>query len=158
MRWNVRPPPGRGSMPILDRLHHGIFSSGSSRLKTPTAVAESHCDRRSPLRPQFREGWRKHVPVDRQEATSSSDVASASPIYVWASRVETLLASAANFDLLNEDDQAALHALSGGSTRESAAAARILLWLSLSGQGANLTTSCDRSGPAADAALSSGMF
>jgi phosphopantetheinyl transferase len=98
--------------------------------KTLASLAAPHCERRSPLRPQFREGWRKRVPGDRPDATFATT--NASPIYVWASKVETLLASAANLDLLNDDDQAALQALSCGSTRDSAAAARILLRLSLS--------------------------
>lgn len=117
-------------MPILARLNRRIFSSGLNKRNTLASPAAPHCERRSPFRPQFREGWRKRVPGDRQDATFGT--AKASPLYVWASRVDTLLASAANLDLLNEDDHAALQALSAGSARESATAARILLRLSLS--------------------------
>ena len=64
--------------------------------------------------------------------TSASGTATAAPIYVWAAKVETLLAAAANLDLLNDDDHAALQVIGRQSTRESAVAARILLRLSLS--------------------------
>lgn len=94
------------------------------------APAVLRCERRSPLRPQFREGWRKRIPGGGQD--TASRVAKAASIHVWASRVDTLLASTANLDLLSQDDQAALQALSRGSARDSAAAARILLRLCLS--------------------------
>lgn len=100
--------------------------------RTQNAVAAPAAlrrERRSPLRPQFRESWRKRIPCSDPSAALD---AAASPVYVWASRVETLLASAANLDLLNENDKAALQALSRGSARDSAVAARILLRLSLS--------------------------
>jgi 4'-phosphopantetheinyl transferase len=116
-------------MSILTQLNRRIFSSGLNTGNTPPSPVPPRNERRSPFRPQFREGWRKRVPGGTQDIASSS---AAAPIYVWASRVETLLAAAANFGLLNEDDQAALQVLRRPSTKESATAARILLRLSLS--------------------------
>lgn len=117
-------------MSIFARLRSPLVSSGLSKRRALAAPAAPRCERRSPLRPQFRESWRKHVPGSAHDATVGA--AQTSPVYVWASRVETLLAAAANLDLLNKDDQAALQALSRQATRDSAAAARILLRLSLS--------------------------
>lgn len=84
------------------------------------------------MRPRFREGWRKRVPQHWGDAQPLADTATAAPIYVWASRVSTLLAVAANLDLLDEDDRASLRTLRDGAAKDSAVAARILLRLSLS--------------------------
>jgi phosphopantetheinyl transferase len=111
---------------------HLPASSGSNRPRAPAAPAGFHSERRSPLRPRFREGWRKRIAGATRGDLPGPDTGDASPVYVWTSRVETLLAAASNLDLLNEDDRAAMRALRGESARESATAARILLRLSLS--------------------------
>jgi len=54
------------------------------------------------------------------------------PIYVWASRVSTILAAAANLGLLDDDDRASLRPLRDRRAKDSATAARILLRLALS--------------------------
>ncbi len=116
-------------MSIFARLNCGTFWPELTKQSVRAARAARRPERRSPLRPQFRESWRKRVACSDQHTTSD---AVAAPVYVWTSRVETLLASAANLALLSDNDQAALQALARGSTRDSAAAARILLRLSLS--------------------------
>jgi phosphopantetheinyl transferase len=106
--------------------------SGLDRPRAPAAPTRLRGERRSPLRPRFREGWRKHIAGSAQPDLPGSDAAGASPVCVWMSRVDTLLAAASNLNLLNDDDRAALRTLRCQSARESATAARILLRLSLS--------------------------
>jgi phosphopantetheinyl transferase len=119
-------------MSILAQLNRRIFSRGPTNQNPPSSQPPPRNERRSPFRPQFREGWRKRIPGSTQGVAPGSSAAPIAPIYVWASKVETLVAAAANFGLLNEDDQAALQVLRDPSTKESSAAARILLRLSLS--------------------------
>jgi phosphopantetheinyl transferase len=106
--------------------------AGSDGWRTPAAMAGLRRERRSPFRPRFREGWRKHVLGSTRGGLPGSDPGGASPVFVWMSRVDTLLAAASNLNLLDEDDRAALRMLRCRSARESATAARILLRLSLS--------------------------
>lgn len=110
-------------MAVFASLNPPAASGSEARLRS---------ERRSPFRPHFREGWRKRIPRGGQDGLPSCEGGSASPIYVWASKVDTLLAAASNLDLLNADDRAALRTLRCRSARESATAARILLRLSLS--------------------------
>jgi phosphopantetheinyl transferase len=111
---------------------HLPAASGSDRRRVPPVPAGFRGERRSPMRPRFREGWRKHISGSTQGDPPRPDAEGASPVCVWMSRVDTLLAAASNLNLLNEDDRAAMRTLRCQSARESATAARILLRLSLS--------------------------
>lgn len=112
---------------------HLPATSGSDRRHRPaTAPTAFRGERRSRFRPRFREGWRKQISGSTPGDLPRSDAKDASPVYVWMSRVDTLLAAAANLNLLNEDDRAAMQTLRCQSARQSATAARILLRLSLS--------------------------
>lgn len=94
--------------------------------------ALSHGDRRSPLRPQFKQGWRKHIANGEFSMAPSAASEPASTIYVWTAKAGTLLAAASNRQLLNADDRAALEKLQSPTARASATAARMLLRLALS--------------------------
>lgn len=117
-------------MAFSARIHQPNTSILGAQAGRTAAIARK--DRRSPLRPQFRQGWRKHIPAGGHGATPAPDARFASPIYVWTAKVETLLACASNVGLLNADDRAALQMLRSRPIRESATAARILLRLALS--------------------------
>jgi phosphopantetheinyl transferase len=108
------------------------LSKVSDGRRMPVAPAAFRGERRSPLRPKFREGWRKHISGGTRGGLPGSDAEGASPVYVWMSRVDSLLAAASNLNLLNADDRSALQTLRCRSARQSATAARILLRLALS--------------------------
>ncbi len=110
---------------------HLPAASGLDRRHTP-AAPRFRGERRSPLRPRFREGWRKHIGGSTRDVLPGSGAAGATPVCVWMSRVDTLLAAPSNLNLLSEDDHAALRTLRCQPARESATAARILLRLALS--------------------------
>ncbi len=90
-------------------------------------------ERRSPLRPRLREGWRKRIAEIPSHVAPNTSNAEIAAIYVWSSRVNTLLAADANLNLLDDDDRGALLALRDEPGRDCAIAARILLRLALSG-------------------------
>lgn len=103
-----------------------------SELRLSSAAPRDHHDRRSPFRPLFREGWRKRLPQSEGGNLLRADDTVTAPIYVWASKVNTLLAAATNLSLLDDGDRALLQTLRDGRSKNSAIAARILLRLSLS--------------------------
>jgi phosphopantetheinyl transferase len=108
------------------------LSTASDGRHVPVAPAAFRGERRSPLRPKFREGWRKRISGSTRGGLPGLDTEGASPIYVWMSKVDILLAAASNLNLLDADDRAALRSLRCQSACESATAARILLRLALS--------------------------
>jgi phosphopantetheinyl transferase len=101
---------------------------GPEKLGAQAATPRIRNERRSPFRPQFREGWRKRIPG----SDSISNAGSPSPIFVWTATVDALLAADTNLNLLDHADRAALQMHGCGPAKDSATAARILLRLSLS--------------------------
>jgi phosphopantetheinyl transferase len=117
-------------MAVFASLRSRALSGPDKRYGQPIAPCVRN-ERRSPLRPQFREGWCKRISGD-PGSESMPGVRAPSPIFVWISRVDTLLAAKSNLNLLDKTDQAALRMLGCGPARNSATAARILLRLALS--------------------------
>jgi phosphopantetheinyl transferase len=94
-----------------------------------SAVPAGHCpDRRSPSRLRIAEGWRKTI----APATESDiDPSTKARVAVWVASTASVLRAESALKLLTPCDRAAFALLSRASARE-AAAARVLLRLSLS--------------------------
>jgi phosphopantetheinyl transferase len=106
----------------------------NTRAKTPGAVNTGRSERRSSLRPRFRESWRKIIESDSKQKhhDQAPNFGEKLCVAVWIARTEALLKAQSSHKILTDDDRSALARLQTSAARDCAMAAKLLLRLSLS--------------------------
>jgi phosphopantetheinyl transferase len=95
---------------------------------------DARIERRSPLRPNFVDGWRKEAQrkLAQARAASPSNAFPTNHINIWVANPDELLNAESCLAVLSEQDWEAIHRTQDPAARRSAMAARILLRIGLS--------------------------